>query len=117
MKQLQQVNYQGGGCKAITIYDNFDSPKESGTINFPSICQTSNAGIVLFVCRVYDGSWSKARVFSSIPLQILRKSTSTQLFGLSSQGKSRERNFYWNGTGITLSNGDSLGITQIVYLY
>lgn len=106
------------GCtKAISIYDDFNNPKESGSISFPAICQTQNSGIVLFVGRVYNKSWLDVQIFSSIPLANLKQTTANQQIGLSSQGPSRERNFYWNGTGITIGGGSSVGIVKIIYLY
>ena len=106
------------GTRMITIYENFASPKETGSINFPDIALTHSSGIVCFIARVYNNGWTNAQVFSSIPLTLLKQHNSgTNYVGLSSQGASRERNFYWNGTGITFCGGNSLGVTKIYYLY
>lgn len=106
-----------GATKIVAIYDNFDGHQETGSINFPAITLNNQCGIVCFIGRVYNKGWQNYRIFQSIPLYTLKQSNSSHVLDLSSQGNDRTRKFYWNGTGITISGGNSIGFSKIVYLY
>lgn len=104
--------------KLATIYEDWSSPKESGSIPFPNWIIDRNSGTVCFVGKVYNSGWTSVSLFSSIPLAVLKKyNSSSKAISLSSQGDLRERDFYWNGGGITFSGGGSIGIVEVSYLY
>lgn len=102
---------------SYSIRSSWSSPLESGTINFPSeALQIDSGGYVCFRGRIYNNGWTDTSLFATIPLALLKTTSSSQMISMSSNGTNRERNFYWNGTGITLGSGNSVGLTHVVYV-
>lgn len=103
----------------VNLLNTFGTPKESGTIDFPDRTKTKDDGWVCIVGRIYNNNWTSAQIFATVPMSVLKRTTSSQMLSLSSQGSSRERNFYWDSTNnrIQISSGSSIGIVSVDYVY
>lgn len=104
-------------AQVTLIYDNWGTPKESGTIAFPSGALSSSEGYLAVVGRIYNKSWTATSIFSTIPLALFKNTSSSQMVSLSSYSDNRERNFYWNGSGMTLGSGNSIGIVKLYWVH